>query len=153
MIESRQTKIEVLAGDGEVEELKKLFNPGYTQSELDVALENAIAYSQVPTAKYLLSIGASLSSHAYNGVYYAAHNNELEGLKFAISQGVDINISNGMLLNVSIQTAINNKETRLTKWLLDNGANPVFITKSTIELLNNYGSDELKTLIANAIKQ
>lgn len=148
--ESRQNKIELLAGDGNIDELKKLFESGYTQSELDSALENAIAYSQIQMALYLLSLGADISSYGYNGVYYAVHNNELEGLKFAIANGVDINVNNGMLLNTGIETATNKKSINLIKWLLDNGANPKLLTDQSIKLISNYGTQELKNLIENA---
>lgn len=79
-VETRQTKIERLAGDGNIDDLKKVFESGHTHSEIDFALENAIAYSQIGTAKYLLSLGADILSHDSNGAYYAAHNNELTGL-------------------------------------------------------------------------
>src|SRR5262245_28467130 len=97
--ESRQTTIEMLAGDGNIDELRKILEPDHTQPEIDTALENAIAYSQIETAEYLLSLGADISSHNYNGAYYAVHNNQLEGLKFAIHNGMDINAGHGMLLN------------------------------------------------------
>lgn len=147
---SRQTQIEILSSDGNIEELKKLFETGYTQSEIDTALDNAIAYSQIVTAEYLLSLGADFSNYGYNGVYYAAHNNELEGLKFAISKGVDINVDNGILLNTGIMTAINTKSIELVKWLLDNGADRELLTKQSWRLIEDYGNKELKVLIENA---
>lgn len=148
--ELRQTQIETLAGDGNIEELKKLFESGYTQLEIDIALENSIAYSQVKTAEYLLSLGADFSNYDYQGTYYAVHNNELEGLKFAISNGVDLNINNGMLLNESVMTAINTKSVELIKWLLDNGANAKLVTNQSLKLITEYGTDELKYLMKNA---
>lgn len=148
--ESRQTQIETLAGEGNIEKLKKLFESGYTQLEIDIALENSIAYSQVKTAEYLLSLGADFSNYDYQGTYYAVHNNELEGLKFAISNGVDININNGMLLNESIMTAINTKSVELIKWLLDNGANAKLVTNQSLKLISKYGTNELKYLMKNA---
>ena len=153
MKESNLHSIEVLASNGNIEELKKLFEFKYTQSEIDAALENAIAYSQIQTAEYLLLLGATLSSNDYNGVYYAVHNNELEGLKFAISKGVDININYGMLLNVGIETAINTKNVRLVKWLLTNGANPILLTKTSLELVDQWGNAELKAVIKDAQNQ
>lgn len=151
-MESRQPEIEMLAGDGNLEELRLLFKPGYSQLEIDIALENAIAYSQIETAKYLLSLNADFSNYEYQGVYYAVHNNELEGLRFAISNGVNININNGMLLNASIVTAINTKSTDLIKWLLDNGANPALLTKESLLLADNFGNAELSSVIKSAIK-
>jgi hypothetical protein len=147
MIETRQNKIEMFAGGGNIEGLKALFESGYNEDELDTALENAIAYSQIKTADYLISLGASVSGNGYSGVYYAVHNNQLEGLKYAILNGVDINVDNGMLLNTSIMTSINAKNCRITKWLLDNGADPKLITKKSLELFNEWGNDDLKTLI------
>jgi ankyrin repeat protein len=148
--ESRQTQIELLAGNGNTDELKKLFVSGYTQLEIDTALENSIAYSQIKTADYLLSLGADFSNYNYQGTYYAVHNNELAGLKFAISKGVDININNGMLLNESVMTATNSKSVELIKWLLDNGANPKLLTKQSMKLADEYGTKELKSLLKNA---
>ncbi|MBS1603166.1 MAG: hypothetical protein JST42_10900 [Bacteroidetes bacterium] len=147
MEESRTYKIEVFAGDGNIAELKKLIEPGYTQQEIDVALENAIAYSQIQTAEYLLLLGADISNYEYQGVYYAVHNNELEGLKFAISKGVDINIKNGKLLNCGIETAINTKSTEIVKWLISNGADISLLTKQMIDLAMRWGNEELKTII------
>ena len=146
-VETRQIKIERLAGDGNIEDLKKIFESGHTQSEIDTALQNAIAYSQIRTAKYLLSLGADISSYDYNGAYYAAHNNELEGLKFAIENGVDINVSNGMLLNTGIETATNTKSVELVEWLLQHGANLKLLTNQSLRLVADFGTTELKTLI------
>lgn len=145
--ESRIDDIESLAGKGNLVELKKLLGANYSQLELDVALENAIAYSQLETAEYLCELGADFSNYNYNGVYYAAHNNEIEGLKYAISKGVDINVNSGMLLNVSIVTATNTKDIELIKWLLDNGANPEYLTIGSKELVERYGTEDLKKLI------
>ncbi|HWK02430.1 MAG TPA: hypothetical protein VNS58_02285 [Puia sp.] len=150
MEESRILKIETLAGDGKIVELKKLFENGYNQQEIDVALENAIAYSQIQTAEYLLLLGADFSNYEYQGVYYAVHNNELEGLRFAISKGVDINIKNGMLLNTCIETAINTKSTEMIEWLINNGANINLLTKQTLALIDKWGKDELKVAIKRA---
>jgi len=144
---SGQQTIEILAGDGNLDELTKLLAPGYNQLEIDIALENAIAYSQISTARYLLSLGAKFSNHEYQGVYYAVHNNELEGLKFAILNGADIDVNNGMLLNTSIMTAINTKSVELVKWLLDTGSNAKLLTKQSLKLLEDVGSPELKIAI------
>lgn len=140
MEESRISKIQVLAGDGNLTGLTKLLENGYTQLEIDVALENAIVYSQIGIADYLLSLGADFSNYDYQGVYYAAHNNELEGLKFAISKGVDINIRNGMLLNVVMETAQDTKSNELVEWLISNGANTSLLTKKTIDWAMKWGA-------------
>jgi hypothetical protein len=42
---ARMGCIETLAGDGATTELQQLFSSGYSQEEIDSALENAIAYS------------------------------------------------------------------------------------------------------------
>ena len=52
---SRQYQIEDFAGGGKLNELISILSDNYTQLELDIALENAIAYSQIETAEYLLS--------------------------------------------------------------------------------------------------
>jgi len=144
MEESRATKIEIVAGDGNLKELKSLLEPSHTQLEKDVALENAIAYSQIETAKYLLSLGADLSNYDYQGVYYAVHNNELEGLKFAINHGVDVNINNGQLINTAIITTFNTKDPSTLKYLLDKGADISLILRETI---NAFGTDQIKEII------
>ena len=147
---SRETQIEIIAGDGNIDQLKKLFETSYTQAEIDTALENAIAYSQTKAAEYLLSLGADISSHRYNGVYYGVHNNELDGLKVAIAKGVDVNVESGMFLNTSIMTAINTKSIAIAKWLLDNDADPKLLTRQSLKLVADYGTEELKDLVKNA---
>jgi len=153
MNESRNYNIESLAGDGKLSELKELLGTNYTQLEIDIAFGNAIAYSRLETADYLLSLGADFSNYDYNGVYYAVHNDEIEGLKYSISKGVDINIEKGILLNTSIMTSINTKNIELVKWLLESGADSKFLTKDSLELVNRYGVCELKELIKNATQQ
>lgn len=148
-MENRQTQIEILAGDGNLSELKKILETEYSQLELNVALENAIAYSRIEVADYLLELGADFSNYDYQGVYYTAHNNELNGMKYAIEKGVDINVRNGMLLNTAIVTFINTKDIETIKWLLENGAETNFLTKNSIDLIERYGTEELKTIIKN----
>ncbi len=144
MKESKASKIELLAGDGNLNELKNLLMTGYTQLEIDVALENSIAYSKIETAEYLISLGADLSNYDYQGTYYAVHNNEFEGLKFAVGNGVDINVNKGQLLNTAIVTAYNEKDATILKWLLDKGAD---ITYLSDDIMSIFGTDELKEII------
>ena len=144
MKESREYLTERLPGWGELEELKKLFESNYTQEEINIALGNAIAYSQIEVAKYLISLGADISNCDFDGVYYAVHNNEIEGLKFAIAQGVDVNINNGLLLNTAIITAYNTKDTTTLKYLLTNGADTSLLSKDTLEA---FGTDTIKEII------
>ena len=152
MEESRDYLIERFAGWGKLDELKKLLEPTHTQEEIDIALGNAIAYSQIETAKYLVSLGADISHWNYDGVYYAVHNNELEGLKFSISMGVDINVLEGMILNTGIITAINTKETALVEWILENGADPSLLTVESLVIVQRYGTTELNEIIKDATK-
>lgn len=149
-VEIRQTKIERLAGDGDIDALEKVFESGHTQSEIDSALENAIAYSQITTAQYLLALGADIRANNCNGAYYAAHNNELAGLRFAVENVVDINTNNGMLLNTAIITAVNSKSIEMVKWLLENAGNTKLLTTDSLKLVLDFGTKELKTLIKNA---
>jgi len=120
---------------------------GFTQTKIDTALADAIAYSQLSTAEYLLSLGANIASYNYSGIYYAVHNNELEGLKLSISKGIDINVDKGMLLNTSIFTSTNTSDIKITRWLLENGANPDLLTRESLRLAKRYGTDELKRLL------
>ena len=149
MNSSRINTIEDLAYKGQLDELAKLISQGHTQFEIDVALEQAIAYSQIPIAEYLLTLGADFSNNNYNGVYYAVHNNEIHGLQFAISKGVDVNVLNGMLINVSIESAINTKNVRMVEWLLEQGADANLLTKESLQLVNDFGTLELKALLKN----
>ncbi len=150
MEKSREYLIERLAGSGKLQELKLLFEPEYTQEEINVALENAIAYSQIEVAEYLISLGADISYWDYEGVYYAVHNNEIEGLKFSAEQGVDLNINNGQLINASIITAYNEKDTSILKWLLENGADNLLVSK---EILRAFETEKIKEVIKNFKKQ
>ena len=143
----RQYQIEDLAGEGKLEELRELLEPTHTQLEIDVALENAIAYSRIEVAKYLIKLGANIANYNYQGVYYAVHNNEIEGLKFSIEQGVDVNIRNGSLINTSIETASNTGDSQILKWLLSNGANPKLITRHSKYIAKRYGTHELQELV------
>jgi hypothetical protein len=147
---NRQTQIEQLAGDGELEELKKLLEPTNSQPELDVALTNAIAYSRLGVAKCLLELGANIESLNYEGVYYAVHNNELEGLKFSVDQGVDVNILKGSLINTSIETAMNTGDCEILKWLLANGANPKLISRNSKRIAKRHGTLELQQIVKDA---
>lgn len=107
MEKARVYKIEIFVGDGELEKLKEILGKNPSQEDLDIALINAIAYSQLETADALLLLGASFSNYNYQAVYYAVHNDELEGLQYAISKGVDINIQQGMVLrNLSKITVV-----------------------------------------------
>ena len=124
-----------------------------SQEEIDIALSNALAYSKTEMAEFLISIGADISWGNFDGVYYAVHNDELEGLKYSISKGVDINERQGMILNTSIMTATNTKSTNLVKWILDNGANPNLLSKDSKDIVDRYGTEELKELIKNATQQ
>ncbi len=144
---ARMNRIETLAGDGATAELQHLFESGYSQEEIDSALGNAIAYSQLETAEYLISLGADFAGNGYGGVYYAVHNNELEGLKFAISKGVDVNVEDGMLLNVAVETAWNTKTKEMIEWLLQNGGDIQLLSAGTIEQAMTWGNDELKAVI------
>lgn len=147
---SRQAKIETYAGEGNIAGLRSMLDTGHTQSEIDTALENAIAFSHINAAEYLLTLGADISGNNYNGPYYAVHNNELEGLKFAIANGVDVNVENGMLLNTGVITAINTRETELLKWLFEHGADPEKLTGQTLKMVADFGTDELKEVIRSA---
>ncbi len=137
----------MFSGEGKLEQLQELLRQGYTQLEIDTALENAIAYSQIPIADYLLTLGAQFSHYNYQGVYYAVHNNEFEGLKYAIQKGVDINVNEGMLINESIITAVNTKDISIVKWLLDHGADTNCISRKSFEMAEECGTTELKILL------
>lgn len=150
---SRQYHIENFAGGGKLEELVSILSEGCTQLDLDVALENAVAYSQIEIAEYLLSKGANFSNYDYQGTYYAVHNNEIEGLKFVIQNGVDINVNNGMIINTSILTSINNKNTDLLIWILQNGGNPQLLSKQNLQTAYHSDYQNLKELLDTALQK
>ncbi|WP_271785393.1 hypothetical protein [Aquimarina algiphila] len=143
-MESRETQIEILAGDGNLTELKRIFDSGYSQLELDIALENAIAYSRIKMAEYLLELGADFSNYDYQGTYYAVHNNELEGLKFAIERGVNVNTNEGQLLNTAIVTVYNTKDPTTLNYLLEKGADLKFLSKKIMDAFENSEIKEIK---------
>lgn len=145
-------QIQKLASDGKLEELIQLLGSNSTLEEINIALELAIAYSHIRMAEYLLTLGGDLSYHDYEGTYYAVHNNEIEGLKFAISKGVDINVMKGMLLNTGVQTSMNTKNNEIVIWLLDNGANPNYLTKKTLKVLKEFGPNDLNAIIKKVRK-
>jgi hypothetical protein len=150
---SRQYQIENFEGDGKLNELISILSDNCTQLELVTALENAIAYSQIETAEYLLSKDAKFSNYDYQGTYYAVHNNELEGLKFAIRNEVDINVNNGMIINTSILTSINNKNTDLLMWILQNGGNPKLLSKQNLQTAYHSDYQNLKELLDTALQK
>lgn len=147
MLNSRRAKIESLTCDGNLEDLKLVLNSNYTYEEINIAFELALAYSQIQIAEYLFSLGADFSYNSYEGLYYAVHNDEIEGVRFAIKKGVDINVNNGMCLNTSIYTAINSKTTNLVKWLLENGASIDLLSENSKQVLANFGNRDLQNLI------
>lgn len=150
---SRQYQIEDFAGGGKLNELISILSDNYTQLELDIALENAIAYSQIETAEYLLSEGAKFSNHDYQGTYYAVHNNELDGLKFVIQNGVDININNGMIINTSILSSINSKSNDLLIWILKNGGDPNLLNNQNLYIAYSSENIELKKILDTVLKK
>ncbi|TAH30542.1 MAG: ankyrin repeat domain-containing protein [Cytophagales bacterium] len=141
------SELENFAVEGNLNVLKEYFDKGYTQIEIDLCLECALAYSNIELADYLLFLGADFSHYNYQGIYYAVHNNELKSLKYAISKGVNININCGMILNTSIQTCLNEKSNTLIEWILENGADRNLLTKNNLAIIDKYGTAELKELI------
>ncbi|MEM1328811.1 MAG: ankyrin repeat domain-containing protein [Bacteroidota bacterium] len=147
---TRSHQIQDAAGEGQLEILQSLLDSSATQIELDVALEMAIAYSQLETADYLLSLGADFSNYNYQGVYYAVHNSELEGLKYAIEKGVDINVEKGMILNKATLAAVYSKQIDIVKWVLDSGADINLLRTENLETVNEFGTEELRSIINEA---
>jgi ankyrin repeat protein len=139
--------IEDAAMKGHLDELKTALDSGYAQSDIDNALGLAIAYARIDIADYLIGIGGDLSHHSYDGVYYAVNNNQLDGLKYAVMKGVDINVRNGMILNMSIQTAINSNNIEMVEWILSNGGDPNLLSHDSRRLVQDFGSSDLKALI------
>jgi len=143
----RNFNLELLSGDGELAKLKEILSDKYTQLDIDNALINAVAYGKKEVADYLISLGADISYGDYEGVYYAVHNNELEGVKYAISKGVDINVNEGMILNAAIYTTIQEKCKEMLKWILEHKASVELLTQDSKDLLEKYGTKEQQELI------
>ena len=144
MSEHRLTKIETLASDGLLTELRAFLGANFSQLEIDTGLSIAVACSHIDTARHLLAIGADLNWADAQGAYYAAHNNELEGLRFAITNGVDVNVGDGSLLNTAVVTAYNEDDITIIHWLLENGADTSLLKKDIIE---SFGSPQIEKLI------
>lgn len=145
----RDFNLELFSGDGELTKLKEMLSDKYTQLDIDNALINAVAYGKKEVADYLISLGADISYSDYEGVYYAVHNNELEGLKYAISKGVDINVNDGMILNAAIYTTIQKKCTELLNWIVENKASIELLTQDSKDLLQKYGTKKQQELISS----
>ena len=139
--------IEDLALSGRLGELKVQLQAGYEQKTIDKALGLAIAYAQLAVAEYLISLGADITYDKYDGVYYAVHNSQLEGLKFAIAKGVDINVQNGLLLNTAVMSATNTGNTDILTWMLRNGADTQLISPDMLAVARRFGSEQLKRLL------
>lgn len=146
MEQDRKYQIELFSGDGELEEIKELFTDGCTQTELNIALMNAIAYSQIAVAEYVLDMGAEWGYLEYESIYYAVHNNELEGLKFAIARGVDINVKRGLILNTCIYISVYHDNLEMINWVLANGAQLKYLRTEPIKIINEHRSEELKSI-------
>ncbi|UTW63191.1 hypothetical protein KFE98_03270 [bacterium SCSIO 12741] len=147
MNESRTYQIERLAGEGSTKKLLEVLSETYTQEEMDMALCNALAYSRIETCEQLISMGADISWGNHNGVYYAVHNDEIDGLMYSISKGVDLNTENGMILNTAVMTATNTKNNSMVKWILESGGDPKLLSQDSLNTVEKFGNEELKTII------
>ena len=150
MEESRRDKIEDLASQGNLGELKELLGTDFTQDEIDLAFADALAYSQIGIAEYLLSLGADISWENYYGVYNAVFNNEMEGLLFAMNHGAERFIREGKLLNKAIVAANKKKDTTILIWLIENGAD---ITQISDGILNAFGTKEIKEICESRVEK
>ena len=139
-------QIETAANEGNLPTLKRLLGETPSQEEIDSAFTGAMAEAKIDVLKYLLSIGGDFSAWDYQGLYYATYSTDTTGLEFAIANGVDINVRNGMLLNSSIITALNKKDNSMVKWILENGGDANLLSDQSKILLKRYGGEELKRL-------
>ena len=144
MEESRQYLVERLAGWGRLDELKKLFESEYTQEEIDISLGNAVAHGELKAAKYLVELGADISYGNHDGVYCAVGNNQLEGLEFALEQGVDINVNHGQFLNEAVVTAFNEKDVIVLEYILNHGADVSLLSR---EIVKAFETEEIMKLL------
>ena len=143
---SKIIQVETAANEGDLRTLKGLLGETPNQEEIDSAFTGAMAEAKIDVLKYLLSIGGNFSAWDYQGLYYATYSTDTTGLEFAITNGVDINVRSGMLLNSSIVTALNEKDNSMVKWILENGGDANLISDQSKMLLKRYGGEELKQL-------
>ena len=149
MEDSRETQIEILSGEGKLSELKELLGSEYNQKEIDIALDSAISYSKVDVANYLLDIGANFSEDQWESTINCVVNNQIEGLEIALKHGLNINHNKGVLLNEAIVTAYNEKDTKVLRFLIENGANKTLIKN---DILNSFQTDEILNLVYRTYK-
>ncbi len=147
MYKDRQTLIEMYSCDGDLTKLHELLGPHPEQSELDSALEMALAYSRILVAKHLLTLGADIQYGDCQGAYYAVHNNELEGIQFAVENGVDVNFGNGMLLVESVITAHNEKDPKILIWLLEHGADISRVSSEGLRTIKTFETPQTIRLL------
>lgn len=147
MVEDREFKIEQLSEEGNLEELKDVLGSDYSQEEIDLALSIAIAFANIETANYLISLDADISWKNYEGAYYAIHNDKMEGLQFAISQGVDVNVNEGMFLNASVMSSTNTQNIEIVEFLLSKGADINLLSKDMKNVAKGFGSNQLTKLL------
>ena len=150
MSDSRISRIEDAASEGNLSNLKEILETGFRQIEIDAGLVCAVAYSHVEVGEYLLCLGADLSYDNNSAAYYAVHNNQIEGLKFAVKNGVNVNANNGHLLNEAVVTAFNQKDLTILTWLLERGAKKTMLTKSTMK---HCATPEIKRVVNKYTRQ
>ena len=71
MSDSRISRIEDAASEGNLSNLKEILETGFRQIEIDAGLVCAVAYSHVEVGEYLLCLGADLSYDNNSAAYYA----------------------------------------------------------------------------------
>ncbi len=135
--------IEDAVDSGNLDAVKEVFSTECAQAELDHALEVAIAYSHTDIADFLIEKGADISANGHQGIYFAAFNGELDGVKYALTKGVDINAQNGLILNTAIETALNSQDLSFVEWVLSHGADASLVNEKNSGLLKDGGFPEL----------
>lgn len=70
-----------------------------------------------------------------------------------VSNNVDINVNDGMILNELIHTSINTSDIEMLEWTLNNGADLSYLTEESLETLRTFGSSDLKKLILEYVEK
>lgn len=106
------------AANGDVALVKTFLLQSVTQDHLNEAFSCAVGYGHTEIADTLSSHGASFEAWDYDAVYWACHNGNETGIRYALSRGVDINVRDGMILSMCVCSMMPD----FVRWLITQGA-------------------------------
>ena len=106
------------ACEGDLTAVESFLTKGVEENQLNEAFSCAVGYGHIDVAELLLRHGASFEAWSHDAVYWACHNGNEAGVRWALSNGVDINVQNGMILSTSIYHMSDD----FIQWLISAGA-------------------------------